>query len=138
MASSENVTYVNVCSSTGVDCGIQTSSNSTMLILGFRGLTPTNIFISETAHSAKMPFQKIGDTEIVKYEGQFLPLLPPMDDGRGGNYPFCPQGRRPFSLVRVSYYLPNFLNSTNLTAFVFMGSDGMEKIIGRGLSQAQK
>jgi len=86
----------------------------------------------------EMPFQKMGEMERVQYEGQFLPLLLPMDDGGGGTCSSCPQGRRPCSLVRVSYYLPNFLNSTNLRAFVFMGSDVMEKLIGRGLLQAQK
>ena len=31
-----------------------------------------------------MPLYKIGETERVQYEVQFLPLLPPMAEGRGG------------------------------------------------------
>ena len=30
-----------------------------------------------------MPLSIIGETERVQYAGQFLPLLPPMEEGRG-------------------------------------------------------
>ena len=50
-----------------------------------------------------MPLQKIGEMERVQYEGQFLPLLPPMGEGRGGSCPPAPSVGVPGSYYSKPY-----------------------------------
>ena len=55
------------------------------------GACPRKNFLEENCLKCrKMPLQKIGEMKGIQYEGQFLPLLPPMDEGRGGSCSYCP------------------------------------------------
>ena len=47
-----------------------------------------------------MPLRKIGEVKIIQHEGHFLPLLPHMEEGRGGSCLFCP----PRVVVPVKHY----------------------------------
>ena len=60
-------------------CLIYWSPSNTMLIWGSEG--------QAILQCQKMPFQKIGEMERAQYEGQVLPLMHPMDGGRGGQLP---------------------------------------------------
>ena len=58
------------------------SPSNTMGFWGSESLPKKNCFEPNFLQRRKMPLQKVGEMGIVQYEGQFLPLLPPMDESR--------------------------------------------------------
>ena len=60
------------------------------------GLTQKNFLQPNCLQCRRMPLYKIGEMERVQYELQFLPLLLPMAEGRGGSCPSSPSRRRPW------------------------------------------
>ena len=53
-------------------------------------MPPENFLEPNCLQCRKMPLQQVGEMERVKYEGKFLPVLPPMNEGRGGSCPSWP------------------------------------------------